>query len=73
MIDFKEIKIESLVPFIVLGLILLVIIGVLKIVFSLMLTVGLGNIFGAITTTDTILFLILLILVRFYLLATEKK
>ncbi|MDA0781234.1 MAG: hypothetical protein PQ612_00095 [Rickettsiales bacterium] len=74
MINFQKMQIESIGPLIVLGLMLLVVIGVVKIILGVMLTIGLDKVFGQISVADTILFLILLINVRHYMyVACEAK
>ena len=73
MLDFQRMQIESVGPLIVLGLMLLVVIGVTKIVLGIMLTIGLDKVFGKISISDTILFLILLTNVRHYLYASSTK
>ena len=60
MIDLKLLKVESLVPLVFLGLALLVVIGVVNIALEVILGIGFFNVFGSVTLTDTLLFLILL-------------
>jgi hypothetical protein len=73
MVNFSKIKIESLAPFIILALILLVLVGVTLAVLGVIAGLGFGGLFGSIGLTETLLFLIFVLQVRFYMVYTNKK
>lgn len=73
MLDFKSMQIKALSPLIALGLILLVLVGVVKAVIGTLLTLAFPNLFGSIDLTETLLFLIFVMLVRLYMLAASRS